>query len=57
MLTHGTDSYARDYKHRLVELQRAHSIAGRARVIAAVSLKDRLRNVATDRGPWPVDEP
>ncbi len=26
-----------DYKHRLVWLQRAHSIAGRARAIAAVN--------------------
>jgi hypothetical protein len=46
-----------DHKHRLVELQRAHSIAGRARVIAAVNLKDRLRNVATDCGPRPVNWP
>src|SRR5262249_1957794 len=39
IFTHGTDSYAGDYKHRLVELQRAHFIAGRARATDAVNLK------------------
>ena len=37
-----------DYKYRLVELQRAYFIAGRARVIAAVNLKGRLRNLETE---------
>jgi hypothetical protein len=35
-----------DYKHHLVELQKAHSIAGRARVTAAVNLKDRLAKIS-----------
>src|SRR5262249_50668786 len=39
-----------DYKHRLVELQRAHSITGRAQAIDCVKPERLLRKVQTSSG-------